>query len=183
MEVEYSLGIDDVLVFHRYHWTHGPKNHRLKRGWGTLLVFVLMVLGLIWLDVTQHGELSAIGIILVYSLGIFLLLYVFAPRFAEQNVRRIYKGSEGKGEFRHRRVTLSSWGLRSISEVGDYFTKWSGIETVVVTDEHLFLYLSPRDALIVPKWAFDDERRFAEFVDQARQYHEESRATLEPPLA
>jgi len=181
MEVEYVLEIDDALAFHCDQWNRGPKEHRLKGpGWGRVVVLALMVLVLVVLDLSFFGPLTEVVVFMLCAVGslilLTLLLQVVGPRLAERNVRRIYKGSEGKGEFRHRRLTLSAEGVHSVSEVGDYITKWPGIEKVAVTDEHLFLYTSPTAAIIVPKRAFDDEWGFAEFVDYARRYYEADRS-------
>ncbi len=175
MEVEYSLEIDDALAFVRYNWKHGPKELRLKRfGWVSAFLLGGMVF-LIGVDMTLFGDLSDLTIFLLFISGGILLMQMLTLWFAERKVRRLFKGSEGKGEFVWRRLTVSSEGLHSVSEHSDAIVKWPAIDKIVVTDNHLFLYTSPRAAIIVPKRAFEDEWRFAEFADQARRYHEAHR--------
>src|SRR5262249_8649480 len=118
MEVEYVLEIDDALAFHRYHWKHGPLAQRLRRGgWGTLVVLCLLIAVMVTLELSVFGQLSEMVVVLLCALGglvLLTLLQIFSPWFAERNVRQIFKGSAGKGEFRHRRLTLSVEGLRSV---------------------------------------------------------------------
>src|SRR5262249_38627027 len=155
-------------AFCRYHWRHGPKRQRLKSiSWVDVVVLgvVSMPVGF---ELVLLGELTSQGILLLILLGVLFLVMVLTPQLAERYVRRIYKGSEGKGEFRRRCLSLSPEGLHTVSEVTDSLTKWPAIEKIAVTDEHLFLYISLTQAIIVPKRAFDAEWRFTDFVEHAR---------------
>ena len=176
MEVEYKLEIDDAMAFYRYHWEHGPEEHRPKyAGCGNVVVLGLIVLVLVVIEMALFDELSIPAIfllsVLVWLVYCTTVQQIFGPELVDYNVRKFLESCETKGDFQHSRLTLSAQGLHSVSEHTNSDTKWSGIEQLAVTDKHLFLYTNSCQAIIVPKWAFDNEQRFAEFVDQARQYH------------
>src|SRR4051794_12047032 len=151
MEVEYALEIDDAMAFHRYYWRHDPKAKRLLGSWVSTVLLGLLILAMIGYDIIAFGGLSTMGMMWLGVLATLVLIQLLGPRLAERNVRQLYKGSQGKGELQWRRLTLSAKGLQSVTEHSETHMEWSAIEKIVLTDEHLFLYTSPRQAIIIPK--------------------------------
>jgi hypothetical protein len=48
-------------------------------------------------------------------------------------------------------------------------TFWEGVVKVTGTEMHLFVYLSPGEAIVVPGRAFESERAFEDFCETARR--------------
>jgi hypothetical protein len=54
-------------------------------------------------------------------------------------------------------------------------TLWQGVTRVRATPTHLFLFLGPAEAIVVPGRAFVSEDDFEDFIDAADHFHREAR--------
>jgi hypothetical protein len=182
MEVEYTLEVDDALAFYHYHRAYGPTHHRPSAvRWRGLVVLSVLIAVLMGMEIWFFREISSLTMILLGSLLFLVMFTVFLqraqPGIIERRLRRLFRGSEGKGAFRPKRLTISPDGLTTVSDYTSTILLWPASEKVAATEAHVFFYTSPTDAVIVPKRAFADEWRFTEFVDQARRYHEAAQKT------
>jgi hypothetical protein len=151
-----------------------------------MVTFILIGAALVYFEWHLLGALTIVTIGYLVLVGLFTLctsLAILLSCGADGRVRRLFRESEGKGEFVRRRLLISPEGLATATEHIDESLRWPAIEKIVPAAEHVFFYTSPTAAIIVPKHAFPDEGRFSEFVELARRYHEQSRAATEPPPA
>jgi hypothetical protein len=81
------------------------------------------------------------------------------------------------GAFRRARIPATSMslevrpeGLAVTTRTTASLTLWEGIDRIVVSDTHAFLYLHKAGAHILPRRVFADERDFEELVASARSY-------------
>jgi hypothetical protein len=188
MEVEYLLEVEDVVVFNVHVVRHDVPHLRPGKN---LLRVVLLGGGagalLVALDCSREGRVSGSTVLLLVLLVFFGLLtgllQLLQPRMLADNVRRMFRGTEGRGHLRPTRVVLSDAGVTTERQHERSFVAWAGIEKVTATDDHLYLFDAPFSAVIVPRRAFADEWRFRDFADFASRCHEEQwgRATQESP--
>ncbi len=164
--VAYEQTVEDVVAFNLHYLQSSPlpqKNLLLARASLTaLLASLLLALGL-----------YARAPIPFWLLGALILLAWFrlfpsrAASLLRRHTERLYREKPDRGLLGPHEVTLEPDWLVERTDWRESRTHWRVVESVVTADGHLFLYVTPFSAVIVPRRAFDDERAFRAFAERA----------------
>ncbi|HEY7308351.1 MAG TPA: YcxB family protein [Gemmataceae bacterium] len=177
MEVEYSLTLQDVTAFVRYHRKHGPKPkpHFLARLVGIVLGVMIAVPAILagWLSSRPDGRWMTgfcIGS-LAGQMMVFFLLGLLAKLLVIPNTLRLYDRDECRWFLAWRRLRITADGFETTNEFQHLRSSWSVVWLIDSTDDHAFFYTTLQSAHIVPRRAFRDQQHFEEFIDLACRYH------------
>jgi hypothetical protein len=175
MKVEYTPNLEDVAVFFRYHTRNPAKGKPIFPGWLWLVLGgVLFALTFAVKAVTPGGfTMATVEWIL---LGMFLLgavLYFAGNWLLLQLVLRRVRGSRHFFEPRTVEITPEGVTVRTASRAATIL--WHVVPRIGEGEGRVLIYLTSKEALVVPERAFPDTAAFEEFVDTAREHHEEAR--------
>ena len=175
MEVEYSLGLEDLLAFNQYHCTHSPA---VRRQQFIPRVAVLIALAAVWVLSSAIVDPSA-WIILGFFFGLVGAISYFsyparARRRSRRLVERVYMEGHNRGLFTRRRLTITPETITDATEITVRTMKWVAVEKIAVDQRHAYFYVSAVSAFILPKAAFASEAEFQEFVETAQRYRGDS---------
>ena len=166
MIVEYNLTPSDYIAFALYHNAHTPSMQQSMRR-------LRFGVPLIWLGLGLMPLLfgSSLGGMEVVYLAIAFLWFLLVPTLVRSSVRRTtarwYERGIANGQIGIHRVELTDTGIRDSTSITDWHVAWAGVDRVAEGDEHLFVYVGPHAAHIVPKAALGD--RLATFRDVIAQ--------------
>ncbi len=160
MTVEYEITKEDVSAFNLYHHRHSPTARRqyLRAWFFPAVIFLLACIGIWYLADRERGTpvRTFLDLLPLFSVVPFYLLYY--PWAYRRKVRKVVDGmvSEGRnrGLFGRHRLTISPENVTDSSEHRQSSTMWSGVERVVTTDTHAYIYTSAMAAIIVPGRVF-----------------------------
>jgi hypothetical protein len=189
-EIAYGLDVHDAVAFWQYHLDHPPVAPALRPALRWTWLGLLLLFGLIALaanvkrlvDERLPGGGSAVGTIA--GAGTFLgLLALALLGFAyRRRIRGLIWRWRLRGQVhqlsRPTRLSVTPQELSRSFEGATTTTPWTQVSKVAATESHAFVYLTPEEAVIIPRRAFDDARAFERFVERIRNYHE---ATSAPP--
>ena len=71
-------------------------------------------------------------------------------------------------------MTVDANGVNAIAPQSEGLYCWGRIAEIASADEHIFIYVSPYNALIVPPSAFANASEREEFLNTVRRYREEA---------
>ena len=180
MEVEYSLGLEDLLAWNDYRDAHSPA---VRRRHLAFPVFFLVLAAVTWVwafgPVGQRlpGGWTVAGSLLALATGLFgvlLLLYPALLRYGTRRlVRAMYREGQNRAFFTRRRLTITPETLTDATEISVTTMKWVAVEKIAVDQRHAYFYVSAANALILPKAAFATAAEFNEFLEAAQGYRRE----------
>jgi hypothetical protein len=73
-------------------------------------------------------------------------------------------------------ISIGTEGIDVSNEVTVASHAWSGIQELIETADHLFIYFNAIQAIIVPSKAFPSRNAFSEFANAVRGYLENVRS-------
>jgi hypothetical protein len=73
-------------------------------------------------------------------------------------------------------VTLSEEGLQELTSVNRSTYLWKGMFAVDENDRYIYFYLTPQQALVIPKRTFTAPSDVGKFIEYARNQFRRSRA-------
>jgi hypothetical protein len=180
MEVEYEVSPADKGALQRYHQKHPPAPwpwwhwlpHVALCGVLVLGVFGYLYLlwipsGIFWIAYFQSltPGLGAGVILALIGLTLYGKLQKMAVR-SPLNEGRNREKTQG-----WRRLAIDADGIHVTTAFAYSLNYWEGVDAVGASEDHIFLYITTRNAHVVPRRAFPDDRAFDEFLEAARRYH------------
>jgi hypothetical protein len=178
-EVQFTLTLEDLLAFHRYH--HGDLKTQLRRHWKllTLCVMLYALACTLWAAVSEEEAFYAVTIT-YFAGGLALLALVFVGyaltrALTSIQLRWMYRRGDLRRDLHQQHLTITRDSLTTCDELSTSTTHWKAVEKVAATHSHLFIYLDKWMALVVPRHAFATDEAFQEFVAAAESFH---RATI-----
>jgi YcxB-like protein len=170
-EIEFDLRPEDMVAYWRQKLPGKAKALFLLLLTGLSPLVALGILGLIAGADPRGllvGLLCGVTFLVLMSLGYFLVY----PGIQARQLRKMYKGLEGRGIFQHQRLSLIAEGLNHATAHSRTTILWAAVDQIDETETHVFIHTGPIDAIIVPRRAFEEEWRYQELTDQVRQRHE-----------
>jgi hypothetical protein len=129
--------------------------------WKTALVILLPLLAGLALSAILSGRFLP----LPFFAGV--CAYMVAATFSQRLLQDLSRPASN-GYFLGRiRMELDAQGMRTVRDHGDAWTRWSAVSGVTRTDTHVFLWVDPISAVILPaRWAPNglDARALAERI-------------------
>jgi hypothetical protein len=148
VEIEYQLGEEDLLAFSEYHLAHSPSNREVRRrktyGYAVLLAVFCLILLLF------GGRALAIAFLVLGPPWI-----AYWPWRVKQVQRRqlLARYREAKNPALDVPVVLGVDGdvLTCVTSASQSRMSCAAVQRVADTLDHVFVYLGPEQALIVPR--------------------------------
>jgi hypothetical protein len=182
LTIEYTLVPGDLEAFLRYDSKESP---RVRRKAGLPSWFWLVVIGLLAtvglvlkLALPQPFSLNALDWVFLSFLLLYVLLYLFGNRLVVRLALRTAR--RNRRLFQKKTMTISSEALSLSDSSGSSSIRWHAIVWVVAPGEHIFFYLTPKQAVVLPKRAFADAGQLEEFLATTRRYHAEGHRFTRP---
>lgn len=180
MEVEYSLTLEDLQAFSRYHQRHGPGLDARARAKRLIILLVIFFVpaGLMPLIASLLPKLDLSGLdLLWYGLFVgwflcYILQFVLSRAGIFFSVKRYYDNEESRWIFSPRRMNITPEVLSITSEYEKTTCSWAVVWSIDAVRDHVFFYTTRMGAQIVPRRAFRDKRHFQAFVDLAFRYQQ-----------
>ncbi len=173
--VEFENDIDDALAFQAHYMQTSPYFRGRNRRSTIIMPLAVVMIAFSFFFTDPAPWREQIPWFLIW-LGFFAPLYLFLrvrrKRAGLNLMRKLMSDGANRSYFSRKRLTIKKEGLRSESAVGDGFLKWEGIEGVVRTAEHLFVYETSASATIIPRRAFSNAAEFEEFATAAERFHQ-----------
>jgi len=182
MNVEYEVGLDDVMALVAHHNQSSPSDRRnsvLMIGVVVVFVAIAVVPAL-----ASHWEVytNNLGSILIYLGAVAVLaalLYnTFSPAARLKQVRntltKAYREGKGRGVIGRHTLSVTPESLLDKTEMGEKMIQWGEVEKVSATPTYAFIYTGETSAVIVPHRAFADEAAFEEFTRTAEEYRKQA---------
>jgi YcxB-like protein len=180
MEITYQLRPEDMLALTDDFVTRSPTARRAMRRPAFLLCMYMVLASLLFWWLTQAIS-PALGI-LVFG----VVLAAFIPARLKRSQRRmataIYREGRNRALFLPTTLTIDRDTLAWRSDSGSGHVKVEYIERVGRTETHLLIYLTLRNAYVVPRdgvtsgdfdsFAHEVERRWRSAVDRVAEPHE-----------
>ncbi len=164
MQINYELTKQDYIDFNLYHISYSKTSRQALfiQRYITSLIFLLAPF-----VVARFTEIPLEYWLVTFAIT-YLLWVFFYPKYFKRVVgKRVSKMvDEGKNVdlLGYRTVTIDAEGLHSKSDVSESTIKWSSVENVVETKEHIFIYVSAISAHIVPFRIFETDKDKEEFL-------------------
>ena len=156
MIVEFNLSPSDYVAFSLYHNAHDPGIQKNMRTWRFGLP--VLWLAIMLLPVALFGGPFSSGNI-VWLVGA-VLWFAFVPSLLRWSVRRnaarYYQRGLANGQIGLHRFELTDTGIRDSTPVSDLHVAWAAVDRIAEGEEHLFVYVGPHAAHILPKAALGD---------------------------
>lgn len=183
MEVEFELGIDDVLAFSRYHERRSPAVRRARRLQQLILAIfaflVFLAYGLVC-ALTASPETFLLDIRFMAGFGsvwlLFLALSIAARHIQGRVFRRMLDEGKNKSTIGKHRLSVGQRGIMDLTAFSEQCTTWQGVERIADNEEYIFLYINAISAHVIPKCAFEHMRHMKVFLDEARRLKAEADA-------
>ncbi len=182
LHFECEVTIDDGVAWNLYHFdTRSDIQKKLKINryiWMPVMtLFFLAGVFFIVMNFFIGTQLWFSILLIVLGAGGFFY-YLFLPRIAKRGigkqVDKMY--SQGKNTvIGNHKYQISQEGIHDISELDETTTRWDAIDSVVQTDEHLFIIVRPASAFIVPKRSFPSDDAFHQVFLDVKELCEESK--------
>lgn len=164
--VSYVLTMDDLHAFNRHHGRSSPVVRAGRLKVRLALTFFLAAL----LGALGWGARAGVGFWLLGAL-IILVWYALFPRRIESMQRRFTERTYGEGKnadlLGPHTVELTDEGVVERTPLRKLEVKWGAVERVASSDEHLFIWTSGFNAVVVPRRAFADEDALKAFAAHA----------------
>jgi hypothetical protein len=190
MQVTYDLTADDLTAFIRDHRTRTmPPTFAApwkgSRFWLWLLLYFLLLFGLSALPESLFEiRFSKFSFIWGFFAGILFALCFHRALGGvwtlEEGVRRRFETNPR--EYVNLTCSLTPEGIRHSSLIDGLLRRWHAVDQLAVTPQHVFIYLTPDFALIVPRRIFASESECEEFISLAARYLEEAQASSARPF-
>ncbi|MCK8059157.1 MULTISPECIES: YcxB family protein [unclassified Fusibacter] len=165
MTINYTLGLDDYIAFNLYHTQNSPLMRRAVLFQRVLPPIAFIIFGTILANIM---DLPLMFSVFIYTgLSVIWMLY-FPKYFRKSLIKRVTKlllEKNNMGLFGDYSLTVNEGGITSSGPNQMNEVKWSGIKSLEIAKEHIYLYNSSVSAYILPKVAFTDEAEQQGFVD------------------
>lgn len=147
MEIKYEIDLEDIVAFNLSHFKHSPSAR--KQFWGTYVIWVLISVPVLMTYLSNNFQSLICGAIacLAWAL-IFPRLY---KRQISKQTQNMYREGKTAGNLGEHSLSLTEEALIERSADGETKTIWRAIDRVVESKDHLFIYINPIAAHIVPK--------------------------------
>lgn len=169
MEINYNLTEQDFLDFNSYHAKQSPaiKRSILKqRLMGPVIFLIAAFLAIRRSDVQQSYWITLFGITSI-------LWFIFYPKYFYWEISRrtskTLKKKENAKVLGEKTIRLASGKLKEIGIDNEEIASLDSIEKIEETEKHLFIYISPVSAFIVPIEAFEDRESKKEFISKLKE--------------
>jgi hypothetical protein len=137
------------------------------------IAIVVLIIGLMSSDWTQFvgamGDLVTmheVPLMFYIVIGIVPALLLLMPQMSMLRAMRLYSSLAVAD--RDIEIKIDEAGLRTSSPGREARMDWSVVRAMIVTDRHLFLPVSGREAIVVPRRAFADDAQFAALLQLVR---------------
>lgn len=161
MKVRFERGIDDILAFNLYQRDHSRSVRRssAQARWlvPAILAGAAVLIGILTADVVTP---MCVAIVLFVYIAVFPVWTRYA---SEKIVRRLYAEGSVERAFGTCELELADEGIIERTVFSQRYTAWPGIERVVSTEDHTFIYLNAAEAHILP-WRAVTEGNYEAFV-------------------
>jgi hypothetical protein len=174
--VHYELQIEDVVALNLHFLKTNPHSRRTMRGLTRWLPLASALTGVAALTVLRQGD--GRWYVGVGFLVLAVLLVVVMPRAvaksAAGNVRRMLSGSKNRGVLGPCSLSIDPLAISTVGEFSESRYRWPAIERIEVADDHVLMFVSGMNCLVIPKLAFRDQAQLDSFVAAAQRYHREA---------
>lgn len=167
MEIQFETTIDDLIAFNKYHYANSSTFQKQKKRDTIILPIIIFVLLITLYALIQSWEILLFGLIFL-SLYIFFILRAYKSGIYK-NVKKIIEEQDTKGTIGKHILKINEDGLTEITEVNERKDKWSGVQKIVVDNDHAFIYVGTLQAHVIPKGRII-EGNFDEFIERAESY-------------
>src|SRR5262249_36003484 len=137
-------------------------------------LFVLILFSAISLEAAVHHESYSLGLRILYFfvlLAIYFGIYLVTVSLAEWFTHRS-RGGERQGVLGEHAITLTPEALQERTPVNDSKFAWRGLFRIDSTPEHIFIFVQPNAAHIIPRRAFATPAEADAFLATARSYYD-----------
>ncbi len=149
----YKLSIDDFVAFWEYMYATSPTIRRQLRVLQAIGVIFLIVASCAWFaDFSARDAIAAQFTAVVFTIFVTIL---HKRTFIKSN-RKILAEGENKSLLSEQSMTLSDDGIVAASSVSDGTVKWAGIERLVTTESHTFIFVAAINAIVISRDAIID---------------------------
>jgi len=152
--IRYTNTRRDLLTFAAHHHLRSPLH------WFTLGVIALLVLP-VSIDIGSRSELG-VAFTVVFSALAVLVFEVFAVLILAvvTSIAVLFQG--GTGTLTEHVVDFDGDGITESTDVNSGTTKWSGVRRVRRTRGHIFVYVGPGMAHVIPRRSVDSDQAWTE---------------------
>ncbi len=167
LSVQYTLEPDDMRAFVAYNRRHSSQWKRLR------LLFTVVAIGLgINHALTRYHQpreqiIGFFSFVILYVGSVWLALRLFLW-FAQ---RGTFTASRQPGLFCEHTITLFDDALFEETPVNRGEHRWAGIQSVTEAAGHIFIYIGPNAAHVIPKRAFADTTAERAFYERAQELY------------
>ena len=167
MKLTYDFQLEDWTAFQRYHFSASPSYRRIRNLTRIFLPAALLLLFLI--RFLRHGFDPILFTICAVPAAIWFLSYPrwFDHRVIRRSLQMLREGNTAT-MFGRRDLELLPDRLHIVSPMGETTFRAAAISKIVESPEALLLYVSPVQAVILPKQKLSatDFAQAKEFVHQ-----------------
>lgn len=173
MNASFEITRHDLAALIEFHQGTSPVARKQKLG-----CFAIALAGLLMLPVgivltSAPPRLQTAINIWPLFLGPILFALFAMPYMrwqTRQMSNRLLREGKNSRFYGHCELTIDSDGLTETRPSGVTTRKWSAVERVAVTPQHLFIFTSGTEAYVVPRLAFQTEAEFTTFVERITEH-------------
>ncbi len=157
-EFEYKIAMDDYVEFNMYH----SKNSRTFKN--SMLVITLLGPAIfITFALVYFGDLLGVSIFLVASIIwiAFIRKYMWAT--SRRRIIKFINEGDTSEIFELKKLIVNDDGVLWSSKTSEGKYNWNAIIKICDLEEHIYLYVSSIQAIIIPKNVIDENGEFIEY--------------------
>jgi len=137
-----------------------------------VVVLLLAIVPAIGADGFHFTRISIAFIVLTLAF-VLLLQWALERWLLRRFLRQMLKDERpGRGALGRHRVVLSDYGVTESTSVNETRTAWAGVDRVEQSQDHVFIYITPASAHVIPKRAFSRPEEAEAFYQLARSRRE-----------
>lgn len=149
MKLGYTVEMPDLVAFNQYHLDHSDFVKSRRRKGIALVCGIYGILG----TVHSLAKQSFVPIVIWSLLAVlYSLWYSRASRRASpKSVQKLYGADKNKGVLCEHEIEILEDGVVERTPFGEHKTTFLGIERIIQTDTHGFVFIGTMNAHVIPK--------------------------------
>ena len=149
--LEYDIGADDYAAFNLRIAQQSPAARRRMLAFRLVSIAAILVLMTAVTKGFRHDAVAGLVMAVGWSVvGWFLVPWSWHRR-VRKAARAYFAESAAGRESGHHRLTIEEAGLREQTDTAEALVAWAGIVRIDDAEEHVFVYVGPMAAFIIPK--------------------------------